>query len=88
METQIAARVPGFALSDEAKAAYTTEGGTPFLDGQYTVFGELVEGFDVLDAIAGTSTPRKTGQQANPALADQPAEPIPMKVAPLSDFPS
>lgn len=31
---------------------YTTIGGAPHLDGDYTVFGELVEGFDVLDSIA------------------------------------
>ncbi|MBS1548116.1 MAG: peptidylprolyl isomerase, partial [Bacteroidetes bacterium] len=33
---------------------YKTEGGAPHLDGNYTVFGQLVEGFDVLDRIAGT----------------------------------
>ncbi len=88
MEVQMKTRAPGFAFPDAAKAVYTSEGGTPFLDGQYTVFGEVVEGFDVLDAIAGTSTPRKTGQAANPAVADQPAERITMTVKPLSDFPS
>jgi len=31
---------------------YETIGGTPHLDGDYTVFGILVEGFDVLDKIA------------------------------------
>jgi len=35
---------------------YKTEGGTPFLDGAYTVFGEVLEGMDVVDAIAGTAT--------------------------------
>jgi peptidyl-prolyl cis-trans isomerase B (cyclophilin B) len=29
--------------------AYTTEGGTPFLDGGYTVFGRILDGFEVLD---------------------------------------
>ena len=32
--------------------AYTTVGGTPHLDGSYTVFGELISGLDVLDKIA------------------------------------
>ena len=32
--------------------AYTTIGGAPFLDGEYTVFGEVIEGMDVLDKIA------------------------------------
>jgi peptidyl-prolyl cis-trans isomerase B (cyclophilin B) len=36
--------------------AYKTIGGTPFLDGAYTVFGEVIEGMEVVDAIAGTAT--------------------------------
>ena len=34
------------------KEVYKNIGGTPFLDGEYTVFGEITEGFDVLDKIA------------------------------------
>lgn len=40
------------AFTPEAVEAYTTIGGTPHLDGGYTVFGEVVEGLDVLDRIA------------------------------------
>jgi cyclophilin family peptidyl-prolyl cis-trans isomerase len=43
-------------LNDEQKKIYTTVGGTPHLDGGYTVFGELEIGFDVLDKIAATKT--------------------------------
>ncbi len=39
-------------FTPEQRKAYTTIGGTPFLDGQYTVFGEVVEGMDVVDKIA------------------------------------
>jgi cyclophilin family peptidyl-prolyl cis-trans isomerase len=35
---------------------YMEMGGAPHLDGSYTVFGEIVSGFDVLDKIAETST--------------------------------
>ncbi len=38
-------------FTDEQRADYTTIGGTPFLDGQYSVFGEIVEGMEVLEAI-------------------------------------
>ncbi|WP_455642296.1 peptidylprolyl isomerase [Parabacteroides johnsonii] len=45
---------PGHLLfTKEQRKAYTTEGGCHHLDGNYTVYGELIEGFDVLDAIAG-----------------------------------
>ncbi|MGW8315224.1 MAG: peptidylprolyl isomerase [Bacteroidales bacterium] len=39
-------------FSEEAIEAYTTIGGAPHLDGSYTVFGEIVEGLEVLDQIA------------------------------------
>lgn len=39
-------------LSPEQRRAYTTIGGIPHLDGAYTVFGEVVEGLDVVDKIA------------------------------------
>lgn len=38
--------------SPEMVRAYTTVGGTPQLDGQYTVFGKVISGLDVLDKIA------------------------------------
>ena len=38
--------------SDEIKARYKEKGGTPSLDGNYTVFGQVYEGFDVIDAIS------------------------------------
>ncbi|WP_291778981.1 peptidylprolyl isomerase [Cecembia sp.] len=36
--------------------AYTTVGGTPHLDGEYTVFGKVIKGLDVLDRIAAEPT--------------------------------
>jgi peptidyl-prolyl cis-trans isomerase B (cyclophilin B) len=47
---------PKIELNDAQKELYTTVGGTPHLDGGYTVFGELEIGFDVLDRIASTET--------------------------------
>lgn len=43
-------------LNDAQKKLYTTIGGTPHLDGEYTVYGELEHGFEVLDKIAATKT--------------------------------
>jgi cyclophilin family peptidyl-prolyl cis-trans isomerase len=45
-----------FKLSAEQREAYTTIGGYPSLDGEYTVFGEVVEGLDVIDKIAAVPT--------------------------------
>ncbi|MCB9317376.1 MAG: peptidylprolyl isomerase [Lewinellaceae bacterium] len=42
----------GIKFNPERRALYKEKGGTPQLDGQYTVFGEVVEGLDVLDKIA------------------------------------
>lgn len=43
-------------LTSEMREAYKTVGGTPHLDGQYTVFGEVVSGLDVVDAIQQVAT--------------------------------
>jgi peptidylprolyl isomerase len=43
-------------LTKEQRDAYRTAGGTPHLDGEYTVFGEVVEGMDVLDKIQKVAT--------------------------------
>lgn len=46
-------------ITEEQRNIYKTQGGTPRLDGTYTVFGEVVEGLDVIDKIAGVSTDSK-----------------------------
>ena len=48
-----------WTYTDEQIKTYTTIGGTPHLDGSYTVFGELVEGLEVLDAIAVVAVDRQ-----------------------------
>jgi cyclophilin family peptidyl-prolyl cis-trans isomerase len=57
-------------LNERQREIYTTVGGTPHLDGKYTVFGEVVSGMDVAEKIA---------DQAKNAL-DRPLKDIPMKV--------
>lgn len=43
-------------LSDEQKKVYSTIGGTPFLDGQYTVFGEVESGLETVGKIQEVAT--------------------------------
>ncbi len=45
---------------------YIDEGGSPQLDGEYTVFGHLVEGYDTLDKISNVDTDRR----------DKPTDPV------------
>lgn len=40
------------SADDEIKARYKEKGGTPTLDGNYTVFGQVYEGFDVIDELS------------------------------------
>ena len=40
------------SFTEESAEIYTTLGGTPHLDGAYTVFGEVIEGLDIIDKIA------------------------------------
>ncbi len=49
----------GAEITPECEAVYRTEGGTPHLDGSYTVFGEVVSGMDVVLKISKTSTDRQ-----------------------------
>ncbi len=60
----------GHRFTPEQRAAYTTVGGTPHLDNEYTVFGEVIEGLEVIDAIAAVQT----------APGDRPVKDVRMKM--------
>ena len=60
----------GGGMSDEQLKIYSTVGGTPHLDGQYTVFGEVEQGLDVVEMIQQTATAR----------GDRPVDDIEMKM--------
>jgi cyclophilin family peptidyl-prolyl cis-trans isomerase len=47
---------PTFNLTPEMRNVYKTQGGTPFLDAQYTVFGEVVQGLDIVKKIGDIQT--------------------------------
>ncbi|MEM9545801.1 MAG: peptidylprolyl isomerase [Bacteroidota bacterium] len=46
----------GIKYSDDIKSKYLNDGGTPFLDQEYTVFGIVEKGMEVIDLIANTET--------------------------------
>jgi cyclophilin family peptidyl-prolyl cis-trans isomerase len=69
-ESRSAMKMPGFKYTEEQRKIYKTIGGTAMLDMDYTVFGEIVEGLDVLDKIL--AQPTKQG--------DRPLEDITMKM--------
>ncbi len=54
LEKEMAER--GVTLTEEMKQDYMRRGGTPHLDGQYTVFGQVVDGLDVVEAIESLPT--------------------------------
>jgi cyclophilin family peptidyl-prolyl cis-trans isomerase len=66
-QAQRAARKP----TDEQTKVYTTIGGTPHLDGAYTVFGKVIKGIDVVGKIA----------KVEKDMRDRPLEDIRMKVS-------
>ena len=52
LECQIRNDNPAFYFTDQQRKVYKTLGGTPFLDQNYTVFGEVVKGLEIVDKIA------------------------------------
>ena len=67
---------PEYRVQDRAREVYTTVGGTPNLDMDYTVFGELVEGFDVMEKIA----------RVEKAPGDRPITNVTMTIKALYDY--
>lgn len=74
MEQNKQRKDPSFSYTAEQKAEYASTPGTPNLDGDYTVFGRMLEGFEVLDAIA----------KVQKAAGDRPIEDVSMKVKMLN----
>ncbi|MGJ7031452.1 peptidylprolyl isomerase [Niabella hirudinis] len=56
LDTLDVKRLNGRKIPSAAREVYTTIGGTPHLDQNYTVFGQLIRGYEVLDKIAAVPT--------------------------------
>lgn len=64
------AQWPKFELTPQQREVYKTQGGAPFLDATYTVFGEVVEGMEVAEKLSFAQT----------GAMDAPVEPVRMKI--------
>ena len=64
-------KTPHFTYTTAQRKTYATLGGTPHLDMNYTIFGEVVEGLDVIDKIAAVKTDKN----------DRPKENVSMKIS-------
>ena len=64
------AKTKHYTWSPTQRKTYATLGGTPHLDNNYTIFGEVIEGLDVIDKIAAVKTDKN----------DRPKENIRMKI--------
>lgn len=73
-ELDITEQRTGQTLTQEQRRIYTTQGGVPHLDNEYTVFGRVTEGLEVVDKIAATQTDR----------ANRPIEDIPVRMQVIS----
>ncbi len=58
-------RLEGRVISADHRKIYKTTGGTPFLDGNYTVFGETVRGLSMIDSVADVKTDKNDRPEAD-----------------------
>ena len=68
LETLETSRMNGRKIPADRKEMYRTIGGTPHLDGNYTVFGEVIKGLEVVDKISIVQT--STGADRDRPLED------------------
>jgi len=70
LDTLIKTRLNGRQIPAYQREVYKTLGGTPHLDQNYTVFGEVVKGLDVVDKIAAVQTSASTNPDRDRPLQD------------------
>ena len=65
MEKGMKRRIPGFKFTQTQITAYTTVGGTPFLDQLYTVYGQVIKGMETVDKIANIPVDKRSRPKVN-----------------------
>ncbi|HOP03297.1 MAG TPA: peptidylprolyl isomerase [Tenuifilaceae bacterium] len=72
---EVLSKLEPYSFPPEKVDYYSSVGGTPHLDGDYTVFGEVIEGLEVVDKIAAVETNQ----------ADMPLKPIKISMKVLTE---
>jgi cyclophilin family peptidyl-prolyl cis-trans isomerase len=72
---EVLSKIEPYDFAPEKVDFYTSVGGTPHLDGDYTVFGEVIEGLEIVDKIASVETNK----------VDMPLKPIKITMKVLSE---
>ena len=75
-ELNVMEKTKGFKYTTAQREKYKKLGGSPMLDGDYTVFGEVVNGLDIVDKIASVDTDHQ----------DRPLKDVKMKIYKLTIF--
>ncbi len=73
------------AATDAIKARYNEKGGAAFLDGGYTVFGQVYEGFDVIDSISAAEV-KHVDESDEESELSVPVQPIIIKNVYVSEY--
>lgn len=69
----------GLSFSDDAQKFYSTIGGAPWLDGGYTVFGQVFDGLDIVYDIQNVKT-------VNPGTNDKPVDPVTIESVKVTEY--
>ncbi len=76
----------GKEFSEDAKAIYTSVGGTPWLDGGYTVFGQVFEGLDIIFGVQDVDTTTSTNSPDAMVSPDKPIEDLIIETIKVAEY--
>lgn len=62
---------PSFEYTDAARQAYLDEGGAPWLDGDYTVFGQVFEGIEIIEDVCNNTVVDSTDKPVDDVIIEK-----------------